>query len=445
MKKVKHNKKNFRYSLGFVIIVFGERSDLVLDMEMTETNLNNLVTKSNKLIEANYKLGVVEQKIILYLASNIQPNDSDFKTYTLPIKEFTNLLGLKGNPKYKELRQITKELMQKVFEIRINKKVIQVSWLSFVAYNETEGTIDLRFDPFLRPYLLQLKKEFTSYKLENVVKLKSSYSIRIYELLKQYEKFHERTFLLKDLRSMLGAEGIYPAYGNFKQRVLVPAQKELNKKTDISFEIEEIKVGRRVRKVCFRITSRKKNTDKPLTYIEENFKDGSKKSDSFSIYAKKLALNMGFQLTDEVLTKWEKYGPNKIITLLEKIQGRHDIDNPIGYITSILKYNVKSTEFEDSTKEQLILEYLIANFRKSKEQLPYWFIQEKAIEEIQQQFHMNFQEAQVQFEKVKLSLCEYLNIGDSRVERLDENIEKKKKELEERLKKYKVDDNIFGA
>ena len=420
-----------------------EKGDnLVLGMEMTETNLNNLVTKSNKLIEANYKLGVVEQKIILYLASNIQPNDSDFKTYTLSIKEFTNLLGLKGHPKYKELRQITKELMQKVFEIRINKKVIQVSWLSYVAYNETEGTIDLRFDPFLRPYLLQLKKEFTSYKLENVVKLKSSYSIRIYELLKQYEKFHERTFLLNDLRSMLGAEDIYPAYGNFKQRVLMPAQKELKKKTDISFEIEEIKVGRRVKKVCFRITSRKKKQDKHITFIEESLEE-CKKINAFSIQAKRLALNLGFQLTDEILKKWEKYGSEKVISLLEKIQGRHDIDNPIGYITSILKYDTKNSGIV--SKEQVILTHLISNFRKSKEQLPYWFIQEKAIEEIQQQFQMNFQEAEFQFEKIKSTLFEILKVKDFRVDGVIDENEKKKKELEEKLKKYKIDDNIFEA
>src|SRR5690606_21376265 len=171
--------------------------------ELIEVNRNNFVTKSNRLIEANYKLGVVEQKIILCLASNIQPTDSDFKTYTLPIKEFTNLLGLRGTPKYTELRKITKELMQKVFEIRINKKVIQVAWLSYVAYNESEGTIDIRFDPFLRPYLLELKREFTSYKLENVIKLKSAYAIRIYELLKQYERLHKRVISVNELRKAI--------------------------------------------------------------------------------------------------------------------------------------------------------------------------------------------------------------------------------------------------
>ncbi|MFF2916838.1 replication initiation protein, partial [Bacillus velezensis] len=123
-------------------------------LEKNETQNNHLVTKSNMLIEANYKLGVVEQKIILCLASHITPADSDFKTYTLPIQEFSDLLSLKGTPKYTELKQITKDLMKKVFEVRIKKKVIQVSWLSYVAYNETEGTVDIRFDPFLRPYLL---------------------------------------------------------------------------------------------------------------------------------------------------------------------------------------------------------------------------------------------------------------------------------------------------
>lgn len=408
----------------------------MLRTELIETKTSNLVTKSNMLIEANYKLGVVEQKIILCLASNIQPNDSDFKTYTLEIKEFTKLLGLKGTPKYTELRQISKELMQKVFEIRIDKKIIQVAWLSYVAYNESEGTIDIRFDPFLRPYLLQLKREFTSYKLDNVVKIKSSYAIRIYELLKQYEKFQERTFLLADLRKMLGAEDVYPAYGNFKQRVLVPAQKELKKKTDISFEIQEIKIGRRIDKIRFHITSRKKKKNKQLSFLEKNLE--FKHTNSFFARAKKISLKMGFQLTDEILLKWENYGANKVIALLEKIQDRNDIDNPIGYITSILKSDAKNSKFVNSSKEQLVFTHLIAYFRKSKEQLPYWFIKDKAIEEIQKHFQMDFQEAVTLFENVKLALFGALNIKEPKLKNLtDDEFSKKKKALEERLKKYK--------
>jgi plasmid replication initiation protein len=400
---------------------------------------NNIVTKSNVLIEANYKLGVVEQKIILCLASNIQPTDSDFKTYTLPIKEFNKLLGLKGTPKYSELRQITKEMMQKVFEVRIDKKVIQVAWLSYVAYNESEGTIDIRFDPFLRPYLLELKKNFTSYKLENVVKLKSTYAIRIYELLKQYEKLQERTFHLTDLRKMLGAENVYPAYGNFKQRVLAPAQKELKKKTDISFEIEEVKVGRRVDKVKFLITSvKKKGTIKQLDLFEGNLGD-FQSPNSFNNRVKKLALNLGVPLSDEVIKSWEKYGQDKVIEMMEQVQARNDIDNPIGYITTVLKASqAKKEEVAAPSESQNVLMHLISHLRKSKEPKQAWFVRDLAIEELQDDFEMDANTAANKFEELKKDLFDALGINEPVVKTVSKEEEKERKQrIEQFLNRHK--------
>lgn len=410
---------------------------------MSATNIidsrNNLVTKSNVLIEANYKLGVVEQKIILCLASNIQPTDSDFKTYTLPIKEFSKLLGLKGTPKYSELRQITKEMMQKVFEVRINKKVIQVAWLSYVAYNESEGTIDIRFDPFLRPYLLELKRNFTSYKLENVVKLKSTYAIRIYELLKQYEKIQERTFLLTDLRKMLGAEDVYPAYGNFKQRVLAPAQKELKKKTDISFEIEEVKTGRRVEKVKFLITSvQKKSAAKQLDLFEGTLED-FQSHNSFNNRVKKLAFNMGISLNDEVIKSWDKYGQDKVIEIIEYLQTRNDIDNPIGYITTVLRAS-KTDEEVAATSEsesQGILLHLISHLRKTKEPKQSWFVRELAIQELQTKFNFDINEASLKFDELKNNLFETLGIEETVQPLSEEEVEQKRQRFEEFLKSRK--------
>ena len=409
----------------------------MLQAEVVEASNNKLVTKSNMLIEASYKLGVVEQKIILCLASNIQPTDSDFKTYTLPIKEFTKLLGLKGTPKYTELRQTTKELMQKVFEVRINRKVIQVAWLSYVAYNETEGTIDIRFDPFLRPYLLELKREFTSYRLENVVKLKSSYAIRIYELLKQYEKIQERTVPLTTLRKMLGAEDIYPAYGNFKQRVLIPAQKELKKKTDISFQIEEIKTGRRVSKIKFVISSAAsaKKKDEQLSLFEESLKE-FKQPNAFTERAKKLGLAMGVRLTDEIIHSWSKFGEENVILVMENIQHRTDIENPIGYITTVLNSSKGNAEAQvaATTEDQMMLPHLISLFRKSKEKLPNWFIKEKAIEELQSKFHVTSEEASAIFKDIKSELFDVLNVKDFEpVTSSKEDQEQKEREFAEIL------------
>ncbi len=137
------------------------------------------------------------------MASNIEPSDRDFKTYTFPIKQFHDLLGLSGSTKYTELSKITKELVSKVIEIRIGEDLLQVSWLSSAIYNKNKGTIDLRFDPLLKPFLLELSSKFTSYRLANVVKLKSTYAIRIYELLKQYEHIKERTISLEKSKILL--------------------------------------------------------------------------------------------------------------------------------------------------------------------------------------------------------------------------------------------------
>lgn len=82
---------------------------------------NYMVTKSNKLIACNYDLSLQEQKIILTLASMVQPQDTEFKEYEFKIKDFIKLLGVEGQNKYTELPKITKELKKKVFEIRIGR------------------------------------------------------------------------------------------------------------------------------------------------------------------------------------------------------------------------------------------------------------------------------------------------------------------------------------
>ncbi len=229
----------------------------MLLQQVLQIKENNIISKSNTLIEANSRLNLVEQKILLCLASNIQPGDRNFKTYTFPIKQFHNLLDLSGATKYTELNKIAKELLSKVIEIEIRGKLIQVSWISSAIYNKNKGTIDLCFNPVLKTFLLELSSNFTSYKLTNVIKLKSTYSIRIYELLKQYEHIRERTISLESLRYYLDAIDVYPNYANFKQRVLKHSQKELNQKTDISFEFEEIKSGRKVQRIKFIMCSQK--------------------------------------------------------------------------------------------------------------------------------------------------------------------------------------------
>lgn len=219
---------------------------------------NCLITKSNYFImNSNYDLSLEEQKIILTLANRVKITDEDFKCYTFKVSYFIELLGIETQTKYTDILKITKELMKKVFEIREENKVVQIAWLSSVTYEENIGTLELEFSPKLKPYMLQLKEKFTQYNLANILCMKSKYSPRIYEIL-NCNKFEKQEFLeieINELRKLLKAETIYPLYADFKRYIIIRTQKELNKLSDISFDFEEIKTGRKVTSIIFYIYS----------------------------------------------------------------------------------------------------------------------------------------------------------------------------------------------
>jgi hypothetical protein len=218
-----------------------------------------LVIKSNALIEASYRLSSIEQKIILTLATKIKKDDKEFREYYFNLRSMANFLGLNSNSDYDYLREVTRNLLSKVIEIKTEDALLQTHWLESVKYFDNNSTVELRFNPELKPFLLQLKKNFTKYQLKYAIQLKSKFSIRIYELLKQYEGIGSRLLSLEDLREYLGIRADeYSLYGDFKRKVLKVAQKELNAKTDISFNFEEIKTGRKVTDLKLIIVSSKK-------------------------------------------------------------------------------------------------------------------------------------------------------------------------------------------
>ena len=231
---------------------------------------NYLVTKSNSLITASYDLSLQEQKLILSLASMVQPTDEEFKEYKFKIKDFMSLLEIETKTKYTEIPKITKELMKKVFEVREGRDVIQLSWLSSARYKTGEGVVILKFHSSLKPYMLQLKELYTSYRLENILLLKSKYSLRLFELLKCNEFKKIWTIELETFKKLLGVtEKSYSIYQNVKNRIILQAQKELKGKTDIKFEFEEIKTGRKVTSLKFYIHSNKDKTHKTNSASDE--------------------------------------------------------------------------------------------------------------------------------------------------------------------------------
>jgi len=227
-----------------------------MDKKHLPTSL--IVTQSNKLVEARYNLPLAEQRLILTMISRIQPDDEDFKPYRISISELADFLCVDKNSAYRECKKITKSLLGRVLEIQEPGRLLQTHWVSSADYINGSGMVNLSFDPLLKAYLLQLKGDFTSFKLEMLLSFKSQYTMRIYTLLKQYERLNEREIELQVLRNMLGIRSDqYILYSNFKKDILESTQKELKEKADLYFEFYEIKHGRRVGGIRFHIISKK--------------------------------------------------------------------------------------------------------------------------------------------------------------------------------------------
>lgn len=239
-----------------------------MDVVVMDHLKNGIACQSNKLVEARYSLSPNEQKIIILMVALINPDDESFKTYRIKISDFARLLKINNKNIYPETEDLLYRLVDRTLKIQKEGGYLITGWVSSAEYIKAEGIVELSFDKKLKPYLLQLKKEFTKLDLFKIIQFRSNYTIRIYMLLKQYEKIGFRQFDLLEFRQKLGATTIYPRFNSFRQRVIDSAKKELDKKdkngnfvSDISFNLEPIKQGRKVVSLRFIIFQ---NQHKPV-------------------------------------------------------------------------------------------------------------------------------------------------------------------------------------
>lgn len=227
-----------------------ERADhqnLVDQMSYKVIKANNLIQKTR------FNLSTVEQKTILYIISKIKPETKEFEEYNFSIIEYCKICGIdyKNGGNYKYIKQKLKSLRDKSIWIELEDKTeTTLSWIEKVFINKQNGTIRIKIDNMMKPYLLQLQNHFTQYELFYVLSMKSQYSIKIYELLKSYQYLNRKQFDIEELKKTLCAEN-YKRFPDFKSRVLDIAMKEINMFSDINILYEIKKEGKKYAKLEF--------------------------------------------------------------------------------------------------------------------------------------------------------------------------------------------------
>lgn len=239
--------------------------------DLDPTSLEGVeIRKHNDLIEAKYQIpSIREQQIILMLLAQIQPNDESFKGYRIAISDFSRVLGVNSKSIYEEIENAVVSLASRTIKIKQGKSFLVASWLSSAEYKHGTGYVELCFDPKLKPYLLQLKGHFTRYDLDKVLHFKSTYAIRLYELLKkeaqivetyQHKRNFEKEFSYIELREAFGiGKNEYKLFANFKKKTIEPAVTEIYDKTELNItDVKYGKTGRAVSKITFVVDIRSK-------------------------------------------------------------------------------------------------------------------------------------------------------------------------------------------
>lgn len=223
----------------------------------------NIVKKYHTLVNSKYNHKSSEMKFILLCITRIKMEDQLFPDIEFTVKELQERLGVAQN--HTRIRSEMKRFKSLTFEMPVYndegklEKYIYRSWFEEIEYHIKDGRITAKFDSKIKPMLLQIKERITKYDINFILQMKSSYSIRIYELLKEYQRIGHRTYEVKELMDILSVPKALKTYSNFKKRVLLQAESELNEFADIAFDLEEIKQGRAVAKLRFNI---KKNIPK---------------------------------------------------------------------------------------------------------------------------------------------------------------------------------------
>lgn len=274
-----------------------------MNIENKKQKCNKLVAKHNKLIEYKGRMTLNELKLFSLIIADVRDKqEGQFKEYQIDIsvlKEITkdkNFYDYISSVAFKleSKRIIVEKLNEKGKRVKTSIRLINKPEIV-----EDSKNLGLHIDKDLLPYIIDLKREFTRYEIENILKLNSNYSIRIYELLKQYQKIGARDIAVKDLREYLGIEkDEYSRFYDFERWTLKVAKEEINKNTDINIDYEKIKTGRKITSILFKIESKDQDKEIYIDYLNEFYN------------IKEMKLKMGLQQenfsTDQIMSVYEK-------------------------------------------------------------------------------------------------------------------------------------------
>lgn len=224
-----------------------------------------LVTKTNSLVQASYKLDLFEQRLVLLAIVEAREEKTLITSETVikvDVRRYADRFNLDLKNTYSSLKKAVKSLFNRqftymAFEPLDDVPIIFTSrWVSKIGYKN--GAVYLQFAQDIIPLITRLESEFTKYDLEKVAGMTSIYAVRIYEMCAQWKAVGKFHISLSDLRFYLDlAHNELTRIDNLRRKVIDVAIAQINEFTELNLKYTSVKDGRSIIGFDFKFSVKK--------------------------------------------------------------------------------------------------------------------------------------------------------------------------------------------
>jgi len=229
------------------------------------------VSQSNHLIRAAYELSLNEKRLVMLAITKIDPQRWKQEwEISVSAKEWAQIFGKALKHAYSEIENAANQLMDRKITFRTgpdvkNGKIYESGrWVSWAKYVPGASKVVLEIPASLRKYLAfaMLEDEgFTTYRLMAAAKLRSTYSIRLYELLLTWKTSGVLYIKVDEMKEVLELNGKYKLFSDLRKWVINPSIKDINKNSDYeaSWDVHK-KTGRKITSLQFQFQKKKQTS-----------------------------------------------------------------------------------------------------------------------------------------------------------------------------------------
>jgi len=212
---------------------------------MSEIFETAIVEKRNVLNELRTTLHTTQElRLFSIYLSKINPYDTNTRVVRFPLSDFQRIMNF-GKLNIAQLKASASGVLKsQVFLPKENGGFKGINLFeTFEVDQDSSGEwyVEINATNAVLPLMFDFKDRYFKYELWNALRLKAPSQIRMYEILKQYEKIGKREIEVKELQELLGVN--YTRWDRFKAKVLDSCQQALKETTDICYTYERGKTG----------------------------------------------------------------------------------------------------------------------------------------------------------------------------------------------------------